>query len=1032
MNFVTWSIRNPVPALMLFILLLIGGVIGFRTLGIQDRPEFTFPGVVVTMSYAGTPPDQMETEITRKIEDSVANVVGVQHISSTVSQGLSVTFVELQLEADVSQAMDDVRDAVTRIRPSLPPDALEPSLSRISIAGYPIYTYSVTAPTLSETELSWYVDQTVIRRLSSVSGMGRVERIGGVDREIRVSLDPDRMNALGATATDVSRQLKRIQADLPAGTSRIGGLEQTVRALGTIGSVEELAQLPIVLGDGRSIRLDAIATVTDQAAERRSIALLDGKPVIGFSITRAMGASIDELARGVEAAVAELRLEHPEVQLNVVDDTQVQMVRLSFRSSMEMLVEGALLAILVVWWFLRDWRATVISASALPLAIIPTFLGMKLMGYSLNLLTLLALSLVVGMLVDDAIVEVENIVRHLRMGKSPMDAAKDAAIEIGLAVVATTLALCAVYVPVAFLNGIFGQFFRPFAFTATLAVLFSLLVARMLTPAMAAYFMRPHTDNPEPRLLRPYLRGVEWCLAHRRRTLGVATAAFILANLLALFLPSGLTPAGDTGSSNLSVELAPGATLEQTEAASEQLRALLLKMPEVDHVFTAVGDGTQVRTASVKVIWKPHNQRKQSSVVLQTKAVQDAAVLPGMRVSNEGFGGFGTNELRFALVGDEPEKLAQAAEAVKLDLQKQPGLAGVTTSASLLEPEVVIRPIAERAAEMGVTTDAMSTAVRFATSGDVDIGLPKMNLPSRQVPIRVRLDDSARADIARLRLLPVPGRAGAVPLANVASLSFDSAPATITRYDRNRNINITANLAGLSLGEATTMVDKLPSMRKLPAGVTKLDTGDAQYYVEMINAFMVAMVIGILCVYALLVLLFHDFVQPITILSAIPPSAGGAFVGLWLFHYELSVSSLIGILTLMGIVAKNSILLVEYAVMARRDHGLSRHAAIIDACSKRVRPIVMTTIAMGAGMLPIAIGLSGDPSFRAPMGVAVIGGLIASTALSLFVVPVVYTVFDDLEIRVRRWWAGSRIGAVIGQGQPQPEPPHQPAAPGND
>jgi multidrug efflux pump subunit AcrB len=762
MNFVTWSIRNPVPAMMLFIMLLIGGVYGFHSLGIQDRPDINFPGVIVSMSYAGTPPDQMETEIARKIEDAVANVVGVHHINSTVTQGYSQTFIELQLGTDVPQAMNDVRDAITRIRPSLPPDALEPSLSRVSVAGLPILTYSVTAPNLSETELSWFVDQTVLRRLGALPGMGRVERVGGVDREIRVSLDPDRMSAIGATATDISRQLKRIQADLPAGTSRVGGQEQSVRALGTIASVDELAQLPIVLSDGRSIRLDAIATVTDQATERRSLALLDGKPVVGFRVTRASDASVDGLARSVESAVMELRREHPEVQINIVDDTQVQLVRVSFRSSMEMLIEGALLAILVVWWFLRDWRATIISASALPLAIIPTFLGMALIGYSLNLLTLLALSLVVGMLVDDAIVEVENIVRHLRMGKTPLDAATDAAVEIGLAVIATTLALCAVYVPVAFLSGIFGQFFRPFAFTATLAVLFSLLVARMLTPAMAAYFMRPHAAVAEPRLLRPYLRGVQWCLQHRRATLAVATAAFILANALAAFLPSGLTPAGDQGVSEFAIELPPGSTLEQTRAAAEQLRARIAVMPETVRVFAVIGDGTQVRTATVKAVWKPRKLRKLGSVQLQTIVIGKAAELPGMRVTLAGFAGFGSNQLQFALLGDDPAKLADAAEAAKRDLQAQPGLASVTTSASLLEPEIVIRPMAERAAEMGVTTDAMSTAVRFATSGDVDIGLPKMNLPTRQVPIRVRLDDSARADIARLRLLPVPGRDGPV------------------------------------------------------------------------------------------------------------------------------------------------------------------------------------------------------------------------------------------------------------------------------
>jgi multidrug efflux pump subunit AcrB len=717
-----------------------------------------------------------------------------------------------------------------------------------------------------------------------------------------------------------------------------------------------------------------------------------------------------------------LRTQYPNIHIGVIDDSPVQQVRESYRTSMEMLLEGAALAILVVWLFLRDWRATLISASALPLAVIPTFLGMALLGYTLNLITLLALSLVIGMLVDDAIVEVENIVRHLRMGKPPLKAASDAVTEIGLAVVATTLTLCAVFVPVAFMGGITGQFFRPFAFTATVAVLFSLLVARLLTPTLAAHFMRGHSSMAEPRLLRPYLRAVDWCLRHRSWSLGIATGVFAALLAIGSVLPSGFSPGGDNGASELQVELPPGATLQQTLAASEQVRMRVAAMPETMRVFSVIGDGSSVRSASLAVIWKPRTERKLLTSQLQARAVRASADLPGIRVTTRQQSG---NGVQFSLVGDDAPTLAAAADRVMRELQATPGFSAVGSSASLLQPEIVIRPIVERAAELGVTTEAMSTAVRFATSGDVDIGLAKLNLPSRQLPIRVQLDEAARADLARLRLLPVPGRGGTVPLASVATLSFGSAPATINRYDRNRDISINADLAGISLGEATAIIAKLPALRQLPAGVRRLDTGETLYFSELINSFLLAMTIGILCVYALLVLLFHDFVQPITILSAIPPSAGGAFLFLWLFNYELSISSMIGMLTLMGIVTKNSILLVEYAVMARRDHGMSRHEAILDACSKRVRPIIMTTIAMGAGMLPIALGLSGDASFRAPMGMTVIGGLLASTALSLFVVPAVYTLLDDLEQHVRGWWSKSSVGALLGQAPKQPAASHE-------
>jgi multidrug efflux pump subunit AcrB len=399
------------------------------------------------------------------------------------------------------------------------------------------------------------------------------------------------------------------------------------------------------------------------------------------------------------------------------------------------------------------------------------------------------------------------------------------------------------------------------------------------------------------------------------------------------------------------------------------------------------------------LIWKPRSERHISQQTLQREAVLRAAEIPGIRVQTRSRSG---NTVQFSLVGDDANALSTAAARVVQEMAETPGLSAVKSSASLLQPEIEIRPLFDRAAELGVTTEAISTAIRFATSGDVDLGLPKLNLPSRQIPIRVRLDDAARADISRLRLLPVPGRSGAVPLANVADITMGAAPATISRYDRNRNIDITADLDGIALGDALTRIESLPAMRNLPPGVRREDTGDAQFFNQMISSFLLAMLIGILCVYALLVLLFHDFVQPITILSALPPSVGGAFVALLLFGYQLSISSLIGMLTLMGIVTKNSILLVEYAVMARREHGLARHEALLDACQKRARPIIMTTIAMGAGMLPIALGLSGDPSFRAPMGVAVIGGLLASTVLSLFVVPVAYTVMDDLQLWVKK------------------------------
>jgi multidrug efflux pump subunit AcrB len=1025
MNFVTWSIRNPVPVIVLFVALTVAGLLSFPKLGVQDQPDIELPAVIVTVAYPGVPPSQLESEVTRKIEDAVSSVVGIEHITSTVNEGVTTSAISFQFERNISEAVDDVRDAVTRIRADLPADAREPVISRVTTAGRPVLTFSVEAANMSDTELSWFVDLTVMREITAAKGVGSVRRVGGVTREIRVDVDPDRMASLGATASDISRQLSRIQAEYPGGSGRVGGLEQSVRTTGTISSAQELAALPIVLTGGRTVRLDTIAEIRDQAAERRQLALLDGKTVIGFEVVRAWGASALDVADESRAAVERLRKQYPNVTFKEMSST-VDFIRDSYVSSMEMLFEGALLAVIVVWVFLKDWRATIISAAALPLAIIPTFWVMHLLGYTLNILTLLALSLVVGMLVDDAIVEVENIVRHLRQGKKPMDAAMDAAIEIGLAVVATTLTLCAVFVPVAFMGGIPGEFFRPFAFTAAVAVLFSLLVARTLTPMMAAYMLKAHPESEENgRIKQWYLEVVEWCLHHRLKTLGVASALLIGCFSLIPFIPTGFSPAGDVGFAVLSVELPPGATLEETREVAETIRGRVTKMDGVVSVYSIIGSSAggggpgggdsvgDVRRASLTIQLTPSDERDFTQQEFQRSAARALSGIPGVRLS---FGAQMGSKLQITLAGDDPVQLSVAASAVERDLRTLPGVGNVTSSASLLKPEIVIRPLPDRAAELGVTTDTLSAVTRIATSGDVENSLSKLNLSNRQIPIRVQLPDAARGDLERLRLLPVPSRQGTVPLMSVAEVSMGAGPARITRYDRSRNVSIEVDLNGMPLGDALNKANKLPALVNLPAGVHQVTAGEAEIMGEVFRGFGQAMVIGILCVYMLLVLLFREFLQPLTILSALPPSAGGALLFLFLTNYQMSMPSLIGMLMLMGIVTKNSILLVEYAVRAMHG-GMSRLEAMTDACAKRARPIVMTTIAMGAGMLPIATGWSGDPSFRAPMGVAVIGGLIASTALSLFVVPVLFTLTEDLQQKLRRKFARSKREVV----EPQTE-----------
>ncbi len=1020
MNFVTWSIRNPVPVIMLFIALTVAGLWAFPRLGVLDRPDIEFPAIVVTVTYSGVAPSQMESEITRRVEDAVATLAGIEELRSTVSEGASTTIIQFVFGTDMSRMMDEVRDSLTRIRSDLPQDANEPIVSRTTTAGLPVVTWSVASDKMTDTELSWFVDLELARELTAVPGVGRFTRVGGVNREIRVDLNPDRVAALGTTATDISRQLRRIQVESPGGEARLGGQEQTVRTTGLVSSVEELKALPVLLPDGRNVRLDTLADVRDQASEQRSMALYNGTSVVGFEVVRAWGASALDVAKDARAVVERLKTEYPDITFAEASST-VEYIQTSYNASIEMLIEGALLAVFVVWIFLRDWRATLISAAALPLSIIPTFWVIYMFGYTLNILTLVALTLVVGILVDDAIVEVENIVRHLRMGKSPREAAMDAAIEIGLAVVATTLTICAVFIPVAFMGSIAGEFFRPFGFTVAIAVLFSLLVARMLTPMMAAFMLKPHThEEVQPRWISWYLDKIKWALLHRWKVVIVSSVAMMLMLSLFRFLPTGFAPAGDNGFTQLSVELAPGSTIQETYATAEEARRVIGQFPEVRSVYTAIGNGSSgdafggggsaaaVRSATLTIQLDNPSGTTGAQQLFEAKATEALRSIAGARLN---FGGAGGDRLELTLVSDNSENLRNAALAVEREMRDIEGLGAINSSAALQKPEIVIRPDPERAAALGVTTDALSQVTRIATSGDVSNGLARFNLDNRQIPIRVRLNDAARSDIERISLLDVPGTRGPVPLINVADVSLGAGPAEITRVNRSRNITLSANLNGLPLGDILDRIEASPAMQNLPDGVEFMRTGDARFINDVFSRFATAMIVGIMAIYAVLVILFHKFVQPLTILSALPPSAAGAIVALLIAGYGLAINSLIGLLMLMGIVTKNSILLVEYAIMAQRDHGMTRLEAVMDSCAKRARPIVMTSIAMSAGMLPVALGLAGDPSFRAPIGVAVLGGLIVSTVVSLFIVPVFYTLMDDMQLatarRFGKWFRSS-------------------------
>ena len=1009
MNLATWSIRNPIPAILLFVLLTLAGLWGFRAVPIQSFPDIDLPTVNVTLVQPGAAPSQLETEVARKVEDSLATLSGLRHLRTSITDGQVTVVVEFVLEKNLSDALIETKNAVDRVRSDLPTDLEQPTVSAVTVVGDPVQVYSIASSRRDEEALSWFVDDTVGKTVLGVPGVGRFERVGGVQREVRIEVDPVRLAALGVTAADVSRALRQVQQESSGGRGQLGAGEQSVRTIATVRQASDLEALPIALPSGREVRLDQVASVRDTVADRTQAALLDGKPVVGFKVFRAKGFDETRLAEGVQQALERLRSSDSSLRFTPVSGT-VAYTREQYVGSMSMLYEGALLAVLVVWAFLRDWRATLVAAAALPLSILPAFAAMAWLGYSLNTLTLLALAVVVGILVDDAIVEVENIERHARMGKPILQATADAVTEIALAVVATTISLVVVFLPTAMMSGVPGLFFKQFGWTAVIAVLASLLVARLLTPMMAAYMLkpRPMEEQADGPVMTWYLSAVNWCLAHRRSTVVGATAFFIASLALVPLIPSGLVPASDRGYTTVNIELPPGSSLRNTLTVSELARASLAKVAGIQSVFTTVGDSQEtggglqqageVRKSALTLTLTPRGQRE-SQVSIENAVRQQLLGVPGARFTL-GSGAIG-EKMQLILASDNASALKASAQSMERELRGVGRLSNISSTASLERPEIVIRPDLQRAAERGVTTAAIGDVVRVATSGDFDAQVARLNLDNRQVYIRVRIADAAREDIDTLANLRVNGRDGLVPLSSVASLSVESGPSQIDRYDRRRYVTVNADLGGMPLGAALAAATELPAVKGMPSGVKLIQTGDAEIAGELASGFSMALTVGVLCVFSVLVLLFKDFLQPITILSAIPLSLGGALVALLIARSELDVPAMIGLVMLMGIVTKNSILLVEYAVVGMRERGLSLHDALIDACHKRARPIVMTTLAMIAGMLPIALGFGADASFRQPMATAVIGGLLTSTALSLLVVPVVFTYVDGVE----RWFA---------------------------
>ena len=1003
-----WAIRHPLPPLVLFVVLLFVGVVSFVRLPVTLHPHLSYPIVSVVVTEPGAAPEEVQIQIVRRIEAAVAGISNIHRIYSDAYQGGEETDIEFRIGTPIDRALTDVRDAVTQVQPDLPSDILPPMVQRVKVDGGPIVYYAVSSTDMSDRAISWFIDNTITKTLLRVPGVAQVSRSGGVNREIRVELDPARMQALGITASQVNQQLANLNTNLPGGRADLGDGEQTIRVLGGARTAWQLAQTQIALPGGRFAKLGNIATVRDGAAEVRSVELFNGRPSISFGVQRAPDTSDVTVLQGVRRALAGIRKQYPDVNINQTFTT-VAYTEQQYHSALEALIEGSILSVLVVWLFLRDTRATLISALAIPLSAIPTFAFMKMMGFTLNQVSLLALSMVSGVLVDDAIVEIENIVRHKRMGKSAFQAALDAADQIALAVVATSFTIIAVFVPVSFMGGIIGQYFRQFGLTVAAAVFFSLMVARMLTPVIAAYTLKsePEPEHRDGPIMAWYMRVLNWCVHHRWKTIGLG-ALFFAASVAALaVMPKTFIQQSDTSSAALEIQLPPGVQLADTEAVANAAYRILARQPEVTAIDESVGGSGSVRTANLYITLVPPGRRKLSQEQWQNLMLTKLRSIPNAQMYFQNFNGDSNgHDITIDLTGDDLTLLEHTARKVMRQMAALPGLRDVSSEDGLPRPEIRIRPRFDLAAQLGVTVADISQTIRIATIGDLLQNDAKFTLPDRQVPILVNLKRSARSNLTALENLPVPTLGGGtVPLKAVAAFSFGEGPTQIHSRDQRLRIAINADLNGIQLGKAMKEIHALTALRHLPPGVHLADTGNARLMSELFTDFAIAMGTGILMVFAVLVLLFARVLQPVTILSALPLSIGGAVVALFITHKPLSLGVMIGFLMLMGIVAKNSILLVDFAIEEMRA-GKDRLTALLEAGHKRARPIVMTTIAMVAGMLPVALTI-GD-AFRAPMAISVIGGLIASTALTLVVVPAGFTLVDDVER-----WIGPRIARVI-------------------
>lgn len=1010
------SLKRPVLATVTILALIALGLFSYLQLAINDWPEVDFPFVAVTIVQPGASPEQMEANVAVKVEEAIGQIAGVKHIYAETRENVAMVWAEFTVETDSQMAAQDVRDKLASIRNQLPQNINEPVISRFDPTQAPIMTLAVTGEG-PLTERSQLVENIIKPRLETVSGVGMVEVSGDEQREIHIDMDINKLSAYAISPAEVAAALQQENMDMPAGDLDGQDGVVSVRTAGEIQSLKDFSDLPVAQRGGIAIKLGDIATIRDSIKTPQSRAFYQGQPVIGLNIIKQSGVNTAQLADDIRAAINELNQDLPAgVEVNIVRDNSVR-VRAAVNSVVITLFEGSILAVLTVFLFLRNWRSTLIGALAIPTSIITTFLMIWFMDFSLNTMSLMALSLSVGLLIDDAIVVIENIVRHMHLGKTPWEAAREATAEIGLAVMATTFTVVAVFLPVGMMTGMVGQFFKQFGLTVIFSVLVSLLVSFTLVPLLGSRYLKEGEEQYRGvvgMILARFNQGFEWfksqylilldtALANRLKTLAIAGVLFAGSLLVIPFMGSSFVPNSDFGEFSVWLDMDAGLTLDSAVGLASAAEQIIRQHPEVLSTYVS----TSAENARIFVQLTGKSQRDASLEEIAAQMRQQLRTQPGFSAGmlfNTAIAE--TYAWEYRIQGDDMELMAQYAEKAQAILESIPGVVDVTSSYREGNPETKLEVDQERAGDLGISTSYIGDTLYTLLTGKV---VSRFKEGGEDIDVRLQLDEEQRRSLSDLSRVYLPTPNGNIALSQVTEQVFSTAPRSINRFDRSREIALAGNLQGISMGDFNkAFAQGLEQELKLPPGYRIYAGGDAERMAETFDSLGLALVMGILFIFFILAAQFESYIDPFSIMFSLPLAIVGAILGLFLMGSDLSLVSMIGIILLMGLVTKNAILLIDFTKQAR-SRGVERNQALREAAVTRLRPIMMTTTAMILGMVPVAMSLGAGAEWRAPMAHAAIGGLITSTLLTLVVVPVIYTLFDDLTNRRKKQPASQDI-----------------------